>query len=635
MKNIKNILFALAFGSAISFSSCSDFMDISPSNEYEEEEVFSSAGLVQAYVNRVYSYIQHGAKEHTTTGLTDDGYFTHNYGQIAVNEANVSQSDLQWYDKDECPFKWENRYKGIRYANDIINNIDKVPHDDNYDLNKIKGEAHFLRAYLYTELVRGFGGVPIVTTVVKDYNDTEAMKQPRNTMKECLEFIVKDCEIAEQNLPETVSTDDLGRATKFAATALKARILLHVASPLYADRTVNTLSYNQYDGDRAALYRAAKEAADQVINSGIYELLDCRGGTNIERSEKWRQIILTNNNEQIWTHQFGLLEMSGIDLNNLVLQHGPNGYHNWSGITPTQDLVMAFEFEDGTMSTGMTKPGDHQIGNPYNGREPRFYATVGTDGNEWGRPRPADAKGLDPTPLGRLQCGYYEVTDGDAKIELSLPDGSKVNFIGMNGIDTRKGPIEDWNGSWTGYYERKLVDTSVDGQYYKQKTPWTYIRLAEMYLIAAEACVELNDLEGATQYLDALRGRIGIKTTKEALSAQGKAFNQADMRDFLRHERRVELAYEESRYYDVRRWMIAPETNSKELTGVLVFARLKPGKTAEKPYIHNEETWDYHYYIQSLKFRENRRWDNKMYFAPISRDEINRNELLVQNPGME
>lgn len=106
MKNIKNILFALAFGSAISFSSCSDFMDISPSNEYEEEEVFNSAGLVQAYVNRVYSYIQHGAKEHTTTGLTDDGYFTHNYGQIAVNEANVSQSDLQWYDRDECPFKW-------------------------------------------------------------------------------------------------------------------------------------------------------------------------------------------------------------------------------------------------------------------------------------------------------------------------------------------------------------------------------------------------------------------------------------------------------------------------------------------------------------------------------------------------
>lgn len=637
MKNIKNIIIALAFGTTLSLSSCSDFMDISPSNEYEEEEVFASAGLTQAYVNRVYSFIQHGAKEHTTSGLTDDGYFTHNYGQKAVNEANVSQSDLQWFDNDNCPFKWELRYKGIRYANAVISNIEKVPQDDNYNLNNIKGEAHFLRAYLYTELVRGFGGVPIVTTVVNDYNDTEAMKQPRNTVKECLEFIVKDCEIAEQNLLETASTDDLGRATKYAATALKARILLHIASPLFADRTVNTLNLNQYDGDRAALYRSAKEAADQVINSGIYELLNCQGGTNIERSEKWRKIIITNNKEQIWTHQFGLLDMGGtIDLNNLVLQHGPNGYHNWSGITPTQDLVMAFEFEDGTMSAGMTKPGDLQIGNPYNGREPRFYATVGTDGNEWGRPRPADAKGLDPTPMGRLQCGAYELSEGGTDVEVGLPDGKKILFKGIWGIDTRKGPIEDWNGSWTGYYERKLVDTSVDGQYYKQKVPWTYIRLAEMYLIAAEACVELNDLEGAAKYLDALRGRLELKDTKSTLTAQKKTFNQADMRDFVRHERRVELAYEESRYYDVRRWMIAPQTNNKDLTGILVYARLKPGKTAKKPYIHNEETWDYFYHVQKLsKDREERKWDNKMYFAPISRDEINRNELLVQNPGME
>lgn len=635
MKNIKNILFALAFGSAISFSSCSDFMDISPSNEYEEEEVFSSAGLTQALVNRVYTYVRDGAKEHTTDGLTDDAYFTHNYGQIPVNEANISESDIQWFDNDNCPFKWSRLYKGIRYANLIIKNIGNVPHDDNYDLNQIKGEAHFLRAWMYTELMRGFGGIPIVSDVVADINDVEAMKQPRNTIKECLEFILEDCKAAEANLPETVSASDLGRATKYAATALKARVLLHVASPLYADRTVNTLACNQYEGDRVELYRQAKAAADEVINCGLYELMDCRGGINTERATKWNKIITTNNKEQIWTRQFGMLSMDGIDRNWIPLQHGPNGYHNWSGTTPTQDLVMAFEFEDGTIGTGMTKPGDHQIGNPYNGREPRFYATVGTDGNEWGRPRPADAKGLDPTPLGRLQCGYYEVTDGDANIEISLPDGSKVSFKGMNGIDTRKGPIEDWNGSWTGYYERKLIDPTVDGQNYPQTVPWTFIRLAEMYLIAAEASVELNDLESAAQYLDALRDRIDLKSTKEALTAQGKAFNQADMREFTRHERRVELAYEGFRYFDVRRWMIAPQTNSKELTGVLVFARLKPGKTATKPYIHNEETWDYHYYIQSLNFRENRKWDNKMYFAPIKRDERNRNELLVQNPGME
>lgn len=643
MKKIKNILLALAFGSTLSLSSCSDFMDIKPTNEYEEEDVFSSAGLTEALLNRVYSYVQHGAKEHTTTGLTDDAYFTHNYGQIAINEGNISESDLQWYDREEDnntnsnnPFNWKFRYRGIRYASLIINNIDRVPHDDNYDLKQIKGEAHFLRAYLYTELVRGLGGVPIVTNVVSDFTDTEAMKQPRNTMKECLEFIVKECEAAEANLSETVAAGKLGRATKYAATALKARVLLHVASPLYADRTVNTLSINQYDGDRNALYKQAKEAADQVINSGLFELIDCRGGINTERANKWNKIITTNNKEQIWTHQFGLLSMDGIDKNNLPIQHGPNGYHNWSGTTPTHDLVMAFEFEDATLPEGMTKVGDHQIGNPYNGREPRFYATVGTDGNEWGRPRPADAKDFDPTPLGRLQAGYYELSEGGSDITITLPkDLGSLKFKGVNGIDTRQGPIEDWNGSWTGYYERKLIDPTVDGQNYPQEVPWTYIRLAEVYLIAAEACIELNQLDEATKYLDAIRSRIDLKDTKTALAAQGKSFNQADMREFLRHERRVELAYEESRYYDVRRWMIAPITNNKELTGILVVARLKPGKTAKKPYIHNENTWDYSYYVQSLSNREKRKWDNKMYFAPIKRDEMKRNELLVQNPGME
>ncbi len=630
MKNIKYILLALAFGSTITLNSCSDFMDVEPTDQYTEAAVFSDAGLAQAFVNNLYNGIQHGALEHTTDGLTDDAYFTHNYGQKPVNEATVSESDLQWYNNGNCPFRWVDRFKYIRYCNIAIQNMEGVPETTGYNKQQMIGEAHFVRAWLYTELLRGYGGIPLISEVF-EMDEGEAMQKPRNTIDECLDFIVKDCEIAEANLPEKVSSSELGRATKYAATALKARVLLHAASPLYADRTVNTLACNQFKGDRAAVYRNAREAAVKVINSGLYKLLDCTGGINTERANKWNKVITTINDEQIFIRLFGL--EAGAK-NWLPLQHGPNGYHNWAGTTPTQDLVMAFEYEDGTIGTGMTKVGDYQLGNPYNGREPRFYATVGTDGNEWGRPRPADALGLDPTPLGRLQCGYYEVTDGDANIELALPNGKTVKFKGMNGIDTRQGPIEDWNGSWTGYYERKLIDPVVDGQNYPQEVPWTFLRLAEMYLIAAEASVELGELDEAAKYLDALRGRIGIKTTKEALIAQGKAFNQADMREFVRHERRVELAYEGSRYFDVRRWMIAPQTANKQLTGVLVYALLKPGQTQNKPYVHNEEKYDYHYWIKDLSGREARKWDNKMYFAPISRDEIKRNPNLVQNPGM-
>lgn len=114
-----------------------------------------------------------------------------------------------------------------------------------------------------------------------------------------------------------------------------------------------------------------------------------------------------------------------------------------------------------------------------------------------------------------------------------------------------------------------------------------------------------------------------------------QAFNQNDLREFLRRERRVELAYEESRYYDVRRWMIAPEAGSKKLTGITIVGRLKPGKTATLPYVHDEEVYDYTWTVLNLNYIEKRKWDNKMYFAPIKLEETLRNPALEQNPGFK
>jgi hypothetical protein len=629
---MNKISFIITAAAVLTLASCSDFMDLKPSTEYTEDLVFSDATLTQAYVNELYNNIRNGAKEHTLDGLTDDAYFTHNYGQKAVNEAAISESGLEWFNNENNPFRWQDRYKGIRHANVILSKIDQVPAKSGYDLDRMKGEAHYLRAHMYHELVRGYGGVPIADKIFTLEDDTENAQIPRNTVAECLDYIIKDLEEAERLLPVEVGSSELGRVTRYVATGLKARILLHIASPLYADRVINTLPVNQYDGNRTELYRRAKEAALEVINDGPYKLIDCSQGTNTERAELFKAIITDQqNSEQMFVRNFGI--ESG-DKNRMGLWHGPNGYHNWAGTTPTHDLVMAFEFEDGSMPDALLNVGDHTVGNPYNGREPRFYATVATDGNTWGRPRPADAAVLDPTPLGRLQAGYYEVTDGDATIELDLPTGEKVSFRGMYGVDTRKGPIEDWNGSWTGYYERKLIDCSIDAQYYPQAVPWTFMRLAEMYTIAAEACVELGELDDAAKYIDILRARVGNVDARTALTAQGKQFNQEDLRELIRHERRVEFAYESNRYFDVRRWMIADKTNNKPLAGILVVGRLKPGQTQNKPYIHNEEKYEYSYYVQALG-NEQRKWDNKLYFAPISRDEMRRNPELKQNPGLE
>lgn len=634
MKNkFKYILMTAGVCGAMNLVSCSsDFMDVKPHDQYDQEAVFEDAGLTQSLVNSIYYYAKDGAREHTTTGLTDDAYFTHNYGQIAVNESTVSGGNLQWYGESNCPFRWDHAFTGIYYANLVLANINNVPDNGSASPSVMEGETRFLRAYIYSNLLRGFGGVPIVKDVF-GLDDAEGVKVPRNSVGEVLDFIIEDCEKAFSLLPATM---EAGRANKWAAKALEARMYLHVASELYADRTINTLKCNQYDGDRSQLYQKALAAAKEVINSGKYELLDCRAGSVEEVADLYHRIAIFNNSETIWARQFDLTRVT----NWIGLQHGPNGYHNWSGTTPTNDFVMSFEMADGSVSDAMTTVGERMDSNPYLGREPRFYADLGFDGSVWGRKRAADGYALDPTPLGNLQCGVYELSSGGKAVEaVYYPDatGNPAKLWSGNGTygcDTRKGPIEDWNGSFTSYYEKKLIDTTVDAANSAQVTPYPYIRLSEMYLIAAEACIELGQLDEAISFINPLRARINMPDTEATLAVRGQSKNQADMRDLLRRERRSELAYEDSRYFDVRRWMIANVTQNKPVTGMSVWATLKPGKTASAPYVHNEDIWDYHYVVSDLSYRENRKWDNKMYFAPINVNEINRTDgIIVQNPG--
>lgn len=643
MKTNKILLIAALAVGVFGLDSCSDFMDLKPTTEYTMDQVFSDAAITQAFVNTLYDYAIDGARESDLTGLTDDGYFTHNYGIIAINQGTASPSSLEWYDNGNCPFNWGQAYQGIYYANLILANIDNVPEKTGYDLDVMKGEAHFLRAFMYTDLVRGFGGVPIVSEPVEDYTNTESMQVARSSVDECLKFILDDITIAESLLPDEVTSSNLGRATKWAATALRARINLQIASPLYHDRTVNTLACNQSSTDPATLYAAAAAAAKQVIESGHYSLIDCNAETVEEIASKYHEMMITNNEEFIFAKQFASSKVT----NYLNLQHGPNGYHNWAGVTPTQDLVMAFENIDGSLNEGLTTVGEYTTRHIYEGREPRFYADIGYDGCVWGRMRASDGYALDPTPLGNLQMGTYEISDGvDVTVyfpdddagnvdKTTLPDGQPKGFTGVYGVDTRQSTIEDWNGSWTGYLEKKLLDTTVPAsESTPQVVPYPYLRLAEMYLIVAEADIETGNLDEAVTYLDAIRTRVGMPDTKTTLAVRGQSFNQDDMREFLRHERRIELVYEDSRYYDIRRWMLGSTCGGKHLTGITVVGRLKSGKTASRPYVRDTTVWDYTYYVKNLAHRENRVWLDRMYFAPISLEEINRSGgKMVQNPG--
>jgi len=287
------------------------------------------------------------------------------------------------------------------------------------------------------------------------------------------------------------------------------------------------------------------------------------------------------------------------------INNGPNGYHNWAGNTPIQQLVDDYEMMDGS-KFDWNNP--LHAADPYDNRDPRFYATILYDGATW-KPRPSDVAAIDP--YNQIQTGYY--------------DNGNNGFV--NGVDTRESAIENWNGSRTHYYVRKFIDpdpTVVENQSGYQVVPWPFIRYTEAALNYAEACIELGEEDEAKTWLNKIRFRSGMPAITETGTA---------LRDRYRNERRIELAYEEHRYHDARRWMIPATTVGRPIREIHIEASLLPGKTPLVPYKHDETVYLYSYTTQVNTDNESRTWVDKMYYRPISRNEISTNDKLIQNPG--
>ncbi|MEM9929405.1 MAG: RagB/SusD family nutrient uptake outer membrane protein, partial [Bacteroidota bacterium] len=286
------------------------------------------------------------------------------------------------------------------------------------------------------------------------------------------------------------------------------------------------------------------------------------------------------------------------------INNGPNGYNNWAGNTPIQQMVDDYEMMDGS-SFDWDNP-DH-ASEPFVDRDPRFYASVMYDGAGW-KPRPAAAAGLDP--MDQIQTGFYD-------------DGAGGT---VNGVDTRSSSIENWNGTRTAYYHRKFIDPNPalpDNQSNAQVVPWPFIRYTEAVLNYVEASIELGEEDVAREWLNRIRFRSGMP----AITDSGDA-----LRDRYRNERRVELAYEEHRYHDARRWLIASETLGRIIQTLDIRATLRAGQSPHVPYRYDPAVYDYTYTVVENTENETRTWVNKMYYRPITRDEINRNNLLIQNP---
>ncbi len=614
---IKTIPLAL-FLSAVAVTGCNDeFVNTQPLDQVAGSAVWSDAALSEAFVTGIYQGLgQGGFNEQQLASLTDETIFTHpGRGITTITESRSNPADAGWINGT---IDWNQMYLRIRAANVALDNLAKPAFTNtNKIVERLTGEAKFLRAYYYHQLVRYYGGVPIVD---RPYELGEAdYALTRNTMEECINFIVKDCDEAAALLKgQSIAK---GRANEAAALALKARILIYAASDLYDAATAKTKStvhaaftkpelLGYTTGTRAERWQKAKDAAKAVLDLTAYgaQLNLAAPATPAVGTENYMNIALARNGGEkdiIFARSFnnGKQEDGGRQ----GLFNGPNGYHNWAGNTPISLLVDDYEMMDGSKFS-WTDPA--KAATPYANRDPRFYGSILYDGAPW-KPRTADVAAKDP--VNQIQTGQYEVTSGSSKVTIG-------------GLDTRKSTVEDWNGSYTGYYMRKFVDPSpaIVDQNTWQQVPWPFFRYTEAVFNYAEACIELGQDAEAKTWLNKIRFRAGMP----ALTETGAA-----LKDRYRNERRVEMVFEEQRFHDARRWMIAPATLGRKANTISITGTLKPGKSVTL-YKYDPTSYDYSYKVVDIDpGKENRAWLDKMYYLPVNRDEINRNAKLVQNPG--
>ncbi|PRY89610.1 RagB/SusD family nutrient uptake outer membrane protein [Mongoliibacter ruber] len=613
--NIKAILISLI---SLSIWSCNDdFLNTVPLGEVSESAVWTDAGLAEAFVTDIYGgLVWGGFNEQALASLTDEAIFTHPGRNInTVTEARSNPQNPGWIDDSRG---WANLYNRLRAANIAIENLSDPKFDNTSGIaDRLLGEAIFMRAYFHHQLLRNYGSFPIADGMTTLSDDT--FEKKRNTFEECVDFIINDLDRSAQLL-EGLNLQR-GRANEVAALALKSRVLLYAASDLHDMPTASAKSsvisgYENKEligytsGNRTERWQKAKIAAKAAMDlqSGnmlnLSEPLDPQAATDIyinnsiSRNGGENEMIFGRyylNSKPEWGGRQGLF-------------NGPNGYNNWAGNTPVSLLVDDYEMMDGS-KFDWNNP--EIAAKPYENRDPRFYGTFLYEGAQW-KPRSPANQARDP--LGQIQTGSYEVTNAT---------GQKVTHFGL---DTRNSPIEDWNGSYTGYYVRKFVepDPSHVDQNTWQEIPWPAIRVTEVVLNYVEACIELGEYEEAKSYLNRIRYRAGMP----AITSTGDQL----IADY-RNERRVEMAFEEQRYYDTRRWMIAPETLGRQANGIQIRGTLKPGKS-NVTYRYDTELYDYSYSLIDIDpGKENRLWLDKMYWMPISFDEMNRNSLLIQNPG--
>lgn len=570
MINYKYPLFGLAF-TAMVFTACQKMED-RPFEKITEEYLWDSKDSLGTnasyFLNDIYGDLPTGYNRIGTVAgqydlldaATDDAVASADNTAIS-RFTNGGYSPLVNGDNS-----WTANYESIRKCNLFVQNFPKVNLKKSDPAIFIQGqywkaENRFLRAMFYYELIKRYGGVPLLGDRVLSINDD--LRLPRNGFDDCVAYIVSECEAILPDLrPDPIPAGDYGRITKSIALTLKAKVLVLAASPL-----------NNPANDPGR-WRKAKNALADVIRTGVYNLEP--SFTNVFLARK--------NNEVILAYQRALT--FDVETNN-----APVGYVNGTTASrgrtsPTQELVDAFPTRKGLPITQDLKSGSNPTGydanNPYANRDLRLDLTVFRNGSRW---------------LNR---------------EVETFNGGR-DRPGTATVETK-----------TGYYMRKFMADFSNGTAYSNQTHnFPIFRYADILLLFAEAKNEVDGpgsgADSVYTYLRAIRARAGIELgTAPNTYGLSNGLSADQMREQIRNDRRVELAFEEQRFWDLRRWKIAEQVYNKPLHGVRI--------------TRSGTTLSYQTEALNTPFQF---FAPRMYRYAIPYSEISKNTNLIQNEGYQ
>ena len=660
----KNILSIFSLCALMGLSGCNAFLELEPLDKVSPEQLLETEGGVKALLANIYTMIpMEDFNYRPNNGFNQRGYDGVNETtNLAFLTDEATRSDGGVGIGYEGFNYWP--YGDIRQVNIFMQNVEKAKEAGTIsvaDADRMTGEAHFARAYMYYGLVKRYGGVPLIDKVQDDdYADggPGAVAVPRSTELDTWKFVLNECTLAAATLPDATSGSDLYRVTKWAAYALKSRVALHAASvakywnlaPLAGEAVTQKLVGGMTSADADAFYKECIEASKFLIENSGKSLYKPAPATVKEAASNFQALFLNDQNEEVIFSKAYLNGTTNTNQGhsyaqfNILPQVNP-GALKYGRFNPMLEIVDLFEdyTDDGTGKSAkiVTRtdgnedayiPNFHNMNNasvvntlmsvpfvkyndlyePFANKDARLLASVVVPGSSYAGTEIIIQGGFIKDNNSYVAYSN-ESTQKNGTTYYALGAEGETMFSGFNNVNSG----EDANWTATGFGVRKYMPEgeSMSPDRLSSTTSYIDMRLAEVYLNYAEAVVEngsgFGDKELAENYLNALRRRAG-HTDRISLTLES-----------VLKERRVEMAFEGKRFWDMnRRREFHTEFSTNRIRKALV--PMLDLRGAEPKYVFARVNYF------GDETRGGRTFQNINYYRGIPNIATNG---LVQNPG--